>query len=178
MVYMLLTDGFEETEAILPLDLLRRAKINIKTVSIGSSGTVTGSHGISVIADIHADDATEKIDMLILPGGMPGTTNLDNSPLVHAMIDRAEKDNAFIAAICAAPLILGKRGMLSGKEAVCYPGYENLLTGARISEKKVVRDGRFITAAGAGAAAQFAFELIGALLTPAHAEKIKESILA
>ena len=177
MVYILLAEGFEEAEAIFPLDLLRRAEIDVKTVGIGASKIITGSHGIPVIADISADGATDKIDMLILPGGMPGTTNLDISPDVNLLIDRTIKDGGFIAAICAAPSILGKRGLLKGKEAVCYPGFEKWLHGARISEKSVVRDDRIITAAGAGVAAQFGFELISALLSPETADKIKAAIL-
>lgn len=178
MVYMLLADGFEEIEAIAPLDLLRRANIKVQTVGISESKTVTGAHDITLAADILIEDAKEQIDMLILPGGMPGTTNLDKSSAVHAMIDRAMDEGAFIAAICAAPSILGKRGLLSGLEAICYPGFEQTLTGAKVSCHKIVRDQKFITAAGAGVALEFGLELIEALRTPDDAAHIRSAILA
>lgn len=176
MVYMLLADGFEEIEAIAPLDLLRRAGVAVRTVSIGQSKTVTGSHQIPVVADLYIDEATERVDMLILPGGMPGTTNLDRSSKVQALIDRALSEGAYIAAICAAPSILGKRGLLAGREATSYPSYQSTLAGAKISGAKVVRDGKFITAVGAGVAVDFGLALIEALQTPGAAAQIKAAI--
>jgi len=163
MVYMFLADGFEEVEALTPLDLLRRAGAEIKTVGIGKK-VITGAHGISVYADI-IDSELESLDaeMIILPGGMPGTANLEASEVVMAAISRAVKNDAYIAAICAAPSILGKLGLLEGKKAVCYPGFEDSLKGAEIPIDGVVDDGKIITAAGMGVAYNFGLKLITAL---------------
>lgn len=178
MVYLLLADGFEEIEAIAPLDLLRRAGIDVKTVGTGGSKTVTGSHNIAVVADILIDEAVERMEMLILPGGLSGTTNLENSSKVQALIDRAMAEGAYIAAICAAPSILGKRGLLYGREAISYPTFQKTLAGAKISGRKVVRDQKFITAAGAGVALDFGLALVEALRTPEAAAQIKSAIQA
>ena len=123
MTYIFLAEGFEEIEALTPLDLLRRAGVDVKTVGIGGK-RVVGSHGIAVEADIDENEVSGPLDMIILPGGMPGTKNLMASETVMTAIHHAVQENAFIAAICAAPMILGKLGMLKGAEAVCYPGFE------------------------------------------------------
>ena len=162
MIYLLLADGFEETEALVPLDLLRRAKLDVKTVGI-TGKTVTGSHGIAVAADIPPRDAKEKIDALILPGGMPGTKNLDASRDVDRLIEKTISDGGRLAAICAAPLVLGRRGLLSGKRAVCFPGFENELTGSTVTKNRVETDGNVTTAVGMGAAYEFGLELIACL---------------
>jgi 4-methyl-5(b-hydroxyethyl)-thiazole monophosphate biosynthesis len=163
MIYMFLANGFEEIEALCPLDLLRRAGLEVTTVGIGGD-SICGSHGITVNADIPEGlFADAKPDMIILPGGMPGSKNLDASRTVDTALKVAVRNNAYIAAICAAPFILGKRGLLEGKEAICYPGFEKELTGARISDKKVVRDGNIITAAGMGVALEFGLALVAAL---------------
>lgn len=178
MIYMFLANGFEESEAIVPLDILRRAGLEVTTVGIGGDAVV-GSHGIRVGADIpdmFYRDA--RPDMIILPGGMPGTNNLDASPIVDAAIRAADRCGAYICAICAAPSILGKRGFLEGKEAICYPGFEKYLKGARISDKKVVTDGKIITAAGMGVAAEFGLALVTALKGFDEAMRIKTSIRA
>ena len=180
MIYMFLAEGFEETEALAPLDLLRRAGLEVVTVGVGGKNVV-GAHGIPVLADIadkELDIGACPIEAVILPGGMPGTLNLDASEKVHMAVDAAVGSGAIIAAICAAPLILGQKGLLSGKEAICYPGFEDKLKGARISEKKVVRDGNVITAKGMGAAVEFGLELISALQDPEAADKIKSAIMA
>lgn len=177
MVYLLLADGFEEIEALAPVDVLRRAGVEIKTVGV-TGKTVYGAHGIAVEADMLPAQASESMDMLILPGGMPGTDNLDASPDVAILLDRALSSGAYIAAICAAPKILGQRGLLAGKRAVCYPGYEELLTGADICHDSVVTDGRFITARGAGVALDFAFELTSLLTSPEKAASIRSAMIA
>ena len=130
MIYLFLADGFEEIEALCVLDFLRRAGVETKTVGI-SGKTATGSHKIPVICDVEASNLTgnEDFDMIILPGGLPGATNLDESPLVNKFIEKAVSQDKFIAAICAAPFILGKRGILNGKRACCYPGFEDQLIG-------------------------------------------------
>ena len=176
MVYLFLANGFEEIEALCPLDLLRRAGVEVTTVGIGGE-MIRGSHGITVQADMpdtmFADTAPE---MVILPGGMPGSKNLDASRVVDAALRVAARKNAYIAAICAAPFILGKRGLLSGKEAICYPGFEHELAGARISTEKVVRDGNIITAAGMGVALDFGLELVKVLKGAAAADQLKAAI--
>ena len=178
MIYMFLANGFEEVEALCPLDLLRRAGLDVKTVGVGGK-QITGSHGITVVADLcecEFNDADSTA--VILPGGMPGTTNLDASPVVHRALDCAHKNGALIAAICAAPMILGKRGDLRGKEAICYPGFEKYLDGATVSSKKVAVDGRIITAAGMGAALDFGLALVSALCSPEKADELRHAVIA
>ncbi len=180
MIYMFLADGFEEVEALCPLDILRRAGLEVTTVGVGGKDMISGAHGIVVQADIpdilYRDSAP---DMIILPGGMPGSTNLDESKTVDAALKVAHKKGAYICAICAAPLVLGKRGYLEGKRAVCYPGFEELLTGATIAEgETVVRDGNIITAKGMGVALEFGLELVRALKDDETAARIKASVFA
>lgn len=163
MVYIFLADGFEECEALVPLDILRRGGIKVNTVGIGGK-TVTGAHGITVTADIAENDAvTDNIDAVILPGGMPGTLNLEKSETVQQFIDFAAEKGALLCAICAAPSILGHKGLLNGKKATCFSGFEKDLAGATISDVKAVTDGNVITACGAGAAFEFGFEILTAL---------------
>ncbi len=178
MIYMFLANGFEEVEALCPLDLLRRAGLEVKTVGIGSD-IITGSHGITVHADIpDVMYRDSKPEMVILPGGSVGTKNLDASRVVDSALVAAKNSGGFICAICAAPSVLGKRGLLRGKHAICYPGFEKYLDGAIISDKRVVRDGNIITAAGMGVSMNFGFELIRALKGDAAAEDIKKAVLA
>ncbi len=179
MVYMFLANGFEEVEALCPLDLLRRAGVEVTTLGVGGE-SVVGAHGIVVSADMpeimYRDSSPE---MIILPGGMPGAENLDNSRIVDAAVRAASKNGAYLAAICAAPMILGKRGVLSGKRAVCFPGFEKYLDGAEIEhEKTVVRDGNIITAKGMGAAFEFGLALVEALKGKDVAERIRASVFA
>jgi 4-methyl-5(b-hydroxyethyl)-thiazole monophosphate biosynthesis len=180
MIYMFLADGFEEVEALCPLDILRRAGLEVTTVGVGGKDTVRGSHGIVVqadIPDVMFRDA--KPDMIILPGGMPGSDNLDKSRIVDAAVRAAYKNGAFLAAICAAPLVLGHRGVLQGKRAVCFPGFEDELVGANIdTENTVVRDGNVVTAKGMGAAFDFGLELVKCLCNAEVADSIKRSVFA
>lgn len=180
MIYMFLADGFEEVEALCPLDLLRRAGLEVTTVGIGGKETVTGSHGITVHADIpDVMFRDSDPDMIILPGGMPGSKNLDESRVVDAALKIASKKGAYLCAICAAPMALGKRGYLEGKKAICYPGFEQYLTGAEVSETEgVVRDGNVITAKGMGVALEFGLELVRVMKDGDTADKIKASIFA
>lgn len=178
MVYMFLAEGFEEIEALCPLDLLRRAGVEVKTLGIGSK-TVCGAHGISVIADITDTEMQGfNAEMIILPGGMPGTLNLDASATVHKAIDAATQSGSYIAAICAAPSILGTLGLLRGKEAICYPGFEEKLLGAKISENRVVVDGKIITAAGMGVALEFGLLLVELLCGKEKAEALRKGVIA
>ncbi len=180
MVYMFLAEGFEEVEALAPLDLLRRAKVDIITVGVGGRD-ICGAHGIWVKADMADSDLDVwqiKPDMVILPGGMPGTLNLDNSKTVHKAIDRALECDGYLAAICAAPSVLGKRGLLKGKNAICYPGFEDKLEGAIISDKRVVTDQKIVTAAGMGVAVEFGLELVELLCGKELADNIRYAVIA
>ena len=128
MIYCFLADGFEEMEALCPVDILRRGGCEVVTVGVGEE-IITGSHGISVCTDI-TDSETElddKVEMIILPGGMPGTLNLEKNLNVQRAIDHCSQNNKFIAAICAAPSILGHKGLLKGREAICFPGFKQSL---------------------------------------------------
>ncbi len=155
MVYMFLANGFEETEAIGCLDVLRRAEIDVKTVGI-SGKNITGSHGVTVVADMEADDVdTDNIDGVILPGGMPGTTNLQADERVINAVEYCAENGKLVAAICAAPMIFGELGILKDKMAVCYPGFEEHLEGAKIEDSFVAIDGNVITGKGAGASMLF-----------------------
>ena len=177
MVYIFLADGFEELEALSPVDVLRRAGIPVTTVGVGAR-TVTGSHGIPVTCDTTAGEAAPfgEMEMIILPGGMPGTTNLENSPIVQGALDQAAETGAWICAICAAPSVLGHKGLLRGKQAVCFPGFEEPLEGAALSGENVCVDGRIVTAKGAGVALEFALTLVSCLKGDAAARKIKETM--
>ena len=160
MVYMVLADGFEEIEAIEPLDILRRGGVNIKTMSISDTKTVKGAHGIEVNADIVLDEFNlDDMEMVILPGGM-GHELLDASNEVHAILNYAVAHKKYIAAICASPSILGKKMILSGKKATCYPGFEKYCYDAVMTNAKAVTDGLIITGKGPGAAADFGFMLL------------------
>lgn len=179
MVYMFLAEGFEEIEALCPLDLLRRAGVEVRTVGVGGIDIVSGSHGIAVKTDMKDSDFIyDEVDMVILPGGMPGTLNLEASEVVMSALDRAFGEGKFVCAICAAPSVLGKKGFLCGKEATCYPGFEKYLEGAKISSKKVVRDGNIITGAGMGVALDFGLELVSALLGEDKAKEIRSAVIA
>lgn len=173
MVYVLLADGFEEVEAIEPIDILKRGGVDVTTVGV-TGKVVTGAHKIPVTADIKINEVNpEDMELLMLPGGA-GHELLDASNEVHALINYAVSNNLYISAICAAPSILGKKQMLDGKNAVCFPGYEKYLYGAVISDKKAVTDGKIITAKGAGAAAEFGFSMLTVLKDKETADKIKE----
>ena len=176
-VFIFLATGFEEIEAIAPIDIFRRANLDVVTVSISDTKYVIGAHGISVAADVLlADTDFRSADLLFLPGGMPGTKNLDASEVLKQLISVQLDKNKPVAAICAAPSILGKMGLLSGKEAVCFPGFENQLTGAMLSENKIVKSGIIHTAKGAGVAIQFALSLVAELKSQAEADRIANSI--
>lgn len=175
-VYVLLADGFEEIEALTPVDILRRAQIEVITVSVKNDRTVTGAHGIPVIADtVITDVEPDDVTVLMLPGGA-GHELLDASNEVHYLINEAVTRGQYIAAICAAPSILGKKMILSGKSATCFPGYEKYLYGADVSADKVVVDDKIITAKGAGAAAEFGFKITELLLDKKTADSLKEQM--
>ena len=178
MVYVFLADGFEEIEALTPVDLLRRAGVAVTTLGVGGKREIKGAHGITVLADApDTDFADEAPTMVVLPGGMPGASNLDASPAVAAALSKAAACGGFLAAICAAPMVLGHKGYLAGKTATCYPGFESELKGARAKRAPVVRDGNVITGAGMGVAAEFALALVEALCGRDKAAALAKGIL-
>ena len=163
MIYVFLSDDFEEIEALAPVDILRRGGCDVKTVGVGGK-TAVGSHKIPVVCDITAQEAvTDGLEGIILPGGMPGTINLEKSGVVQRFIDFATENGLYIGAICAAPSILGHKGLLRGKKATCFPGFEKELDGAEFLDLPVVTDGKITTACGAGAAFDFGFRLLSEL---------------
>ncbi len=177
MIYIFLADGFEETEAIAPIDMLRRAELDVVTVGI-KNDAVKSSHGVPVLCDMTdmQVELDERLEMIVLPGGMPGTLNIEANPVVQSSIDYCVKNDIPIGAICAAPSILGKKGLLKGKEAICFPGFEKFLEGAKLSDKKVVTDGIFTTAAGAGVAIEFGLELVRVLCGSESSESVRKAV--
>ena len=177
MVYCFLADGFEEVEAIAPVDMLRRAGIEVKTVGV-TGDVIDGRHGIKVITDVDIRNIVldGSLEAVILPGGLPGATNLEESKGVQEAIDYANANGKYICAICAAPQILGHKGFLKGRQAIAYPGFENELEGAVISEEYVVLDGNIITAKGAGVATEFGLKIVSVLKSEALAAEIGKAI--
>lgn len=179
MVYVMLADGFEEIEALTPVDVLRRVSIEVSTVSISDSKTVTGAHNIPVIADLVIEQADlSGADMIILPGGMPGATNLYKNTALEKAIGKRVEQNKWTAAICASPMILGRRGYLKGKEAVCFPGFEKDLQGAVIKNSRVVVSKPFITSKGPGTSLEFAFAIVSVLKDENTAHSLRSSMQA
>ena len=178
MVYLFLADGFEEIEALYTLDLLRRANIDVLTVGV-TGKVANGSHKIPVVCDIDCASLpyNSDFDMIILPGGMPGSTNLDKAECVEKYIKLALKNDKLICAMCAAPFILGKRGILKGKRATCFPGFENQLEGATVVDAGVVRDGNIITGRAMGSAHEFALTILEALQGKEAADKMRKTII-
>ena len=177
-VYIFLANGFEEIEGLTVVDLLRRAQIDIQMVSIEESIHVTGSHNITVKADCLFKDAKiDEADMLVLPGGMPGTINLLHYAGLVQKIKEFHKNKKLLAAICAAPSVLGACGVLTGKKACCYPGFEEKLLGASIQSQPVVQDENVITGRGMGVANDFALKIIEVLCGKEKACEVKESVL-
>lgn len=177
-VSIFLAEGFEEVEALTPADLLRRAGAEVTLVSVTDKREVAGSHGIVITADqmFDAMDFTDT-ELLILPGGMPGTLHLKEcGPLLELLKDFNEKGRK-LAAICAAPTVLGAAGILNGKKATCYPGMEDGLTGAQAADERVVVDGNITTSRGVGTAIPFALSLTAQLFDSEKAEHIRSSIV-
>ena len=160
MFYIFLADGFEEIEALCPYDILLRADIPVKTVSINETTLVTGTHGIKVHADITLCEMEKDFDGIMLPGGLPGADNLNACEKVQESLAKADAEGKLISAICAAPYILGQAGLLKDKHATCFPGFEDKLTGAILSPEKVVCDTNIITAKGMGVAFDFGLAIV------------------
>lgn len=177
-ILLFLAEGFEEIEAVAPIDVFRRAGIDVTTVSVSDKLTVTGAHGIGVNADVIFEKADLSGDFLIyLPGGMPGTTNLDNHTGLKNLIEKQAAKGATIAAICAAPSILGKMGLLKEKEAICYPGFESFLTDAKISSSTIVKSGNILTAKGPGVAIPFALKIVEELKGKDTAQQVANGMI-
>ena len=178
--FIFLAEGFEEIEAITVIDLLRRAGIPVKTVSITTSLQVTGAHGVTVTSDLIFDNTLfTDAEWLILPGGMPGATNLfEFAPLQGLLKAQAESKNGRIAAICASPaVVLGQLGLLKGESATCYPGFENLIEDAEIVDAPVVKSGKFVLGNGPANAMVWALAIISETISSQEANKVANGLL-
>lgn len=163
-VFIFLAEGFEEIEAISIIDVLRRGDVDVTVVSVSKGMEVKGAHGISVNADIlFSDTDFSQAEMLILPGGMPGSNNLNSHKELKELISVHFEKGKRLAAICAAPIVLGGLGILKGKKTTCYPGFESQLTGAEITNEPVVQDGTIITGRGPGFAVDFGLKIVSEL---------------
>ena len=173
-----LAEGFEESEALLPLDILRRGGLDAITVSVTSDRIVKSSHGVQVVADaLISEISVEDVQMIILPGGLPGATNLDECQSLDKMImDFASKGKS-LAAICAAPMVYGKRGLLRGKKATCYPGFDKYLDGAEYTGVLVECVDNFILGKGPAAAAEFGFAILEKLAGREKANEVRKGML-
>ena len=175
-VITVLAPGFEETEAVTFIDLLRRAGVTVTVLGL-ESPAVTGSHHITVTADKTLKELSGPFDGIVLPGGMPGAKNLADSPALLDLVRATHGRGALCAAICAAPIVFGKAGILQGFTATCYPGYEKDLTGATVVDKPVVCDRNVITSRGVGTAIAFGLALIAYLSDSGAADKVRRAIL-
>lgn len=178
MIYVFLAEGFEDIEALAPVDILRRAGLEVETVSITDEIVVRSAHGVGVVADrtlaeIDFDDA----ELMFLPGGLPGATNLDACQELREGLTGHFKAGRPIAAICAAPLVLGRLGILEGRRATCYPGFEGELKGADYTAALVEQDGQFITGKGPGAAMELGYVLVELLKDKQTADALREGMM-
>ncbi len=178
MIYVFLAEGFEEMEAIAPIDMLRRCGLEVVTAGIGGNA-IKGAHGITVLTDTEDKNIVldDNLQMIILPGGMPGTVNLEKSEYVQKALSFCIEKNIYIAAICAAPSILGHKNYLRGKKATCYTGYEPELVDAEVTGEAVVADGNIITARGAGVSAEFGLKLVEILISEERSKLLGDSML-
>ena len=177
MVYMLLGTGFEETEAIAPLDLLRRAGVEVKTVGLNGK-VIYGSHGIGVEADMESSDVDFKdLEMIILPGGLGGVTSIRGCQAAMEAVRKAWEEGKYTAAICAGPTVLADLGITDRKKATCYPGCEGQMGSAIMVNAAAVTDGKLITGTSAGCAVPFGLALIAALKGQDEAERIAKQIV-
>ena len=177
MVIVLLADGFEEIEALTPVDVLRRVGLDVKTVGMNGK-IVCGSHSIPVICDLVPEEVElSAVSLAIFPGGMPGAENLNSHPFTDKVIEAVTRNGGRLAAICAAPLVFGRRGLLAGKRATCYPGFEGELVGALLEDRGVVTDGNITTAKGMGVSLKFAEELVALTLGEERARDISVAVM-
>ena len=177
-VLLFFANGTEEIEALTVVDILRRAGADVTIAGVGGK-SLTGSHDIHITADVDAVElASFDYDMVVVPGGLPGTTHLDESNVVDQALKSVSEKGGYLAAICAAPLVLGKRGYLIGKNATCYPGFESYLEGAKLPGTRVCVDGNVITGAGMGAALDFALALTAVLFGEEKATSLRSAVIA
>lgn len=179
MIYCFIADGSEEIEAITTVDILRRAGIDVRTVSVNENdgNTVLGSHNIKIICDLTVSETeTDKLEGVILPGGMPGTLNLEKSDRVKELVRYCADNKLYTFAICAAPSVLGHMGILKGRRATCYPGFEGELIGAEYVNEPAVRDGKVITSKGPGCTVDFAMMIVEALKGEEVMNKLRDSM--
>ncbi len=175
---VLLADGFEEIEGLTVVDILRRASIYVDTISVTEDYMIHGAHGINVqTEDLFGEVDFAEFDMVVLPGGMPGTANLDRHAGAKRVVKEFAENGKYVAAICAAPSILGGLGLLKGKRAACYPSVEDKLSGAVIMKTPVVLDGNIITSRGMGTALDFALTLVEVLAGKSKASEIAASVI-
>ena len=176
-VYQFMADGFEEIEALIPVDVLRRGGVDIKTVSIMGRLEVESAHGVTIKADMLFEDADlSDADLLMLPGGMPGASNLDAHEGVKAALVKQAEAGKKVSAICAAPFVLGKLGILKGKRATCYPGFEQYLEGATYTAALFTIDGNIITGEGPAATFPYAYAILEMFADKQTVENIKEGM--
>ena len=177
-VYVFLAEGFEEVEALTPVDVFRRGGVEVKTVSITDSLEVKGAHGVVVLADttLGAADCSDA-DLLLLPGGMPGAANLNNCSPLKQLLARHHGKGGKLAAICAAPLVFGGLGLLRGRRATCYPGFEKYLEGATYTHELCTKDGNITTGEGPAASFLFAYTLLEELTDRASVDAIAEGMM-
>ncbi len=178
-IYLFMADGFEDVEALAVVDILRRAGLTVKTVSVSGHQEVTSAHGVTVKADMlfEYNAINQDAKMLVLPGGLPGATNLAEHEALCRLIQESNEKGCLLAAICAAPMVYGKLGLLKGKKATCYPGFDRFLEGAMYTGEMVEEDDNFITGKGPGAAFDFAFALVTRLVGKAKADEVKAGML-
>ncbi len=164
MFYLFMADGTEEVEAIATLDVMRRAGIEVKTAGVGSD-VICGSHGIKITCDMAACETVleDSLEGVVIPGGMPGTVNLENDKFVIDAVKYCADNSKLLCAICAAPSVFGHLGLLEGKKAVCFPGFEQELKGCEVAQSFVCTDGNIITAKGMGSAVDFGLEIVAAV---------------
>ncbi|MCR5644001.1 MAG: DJ-1/PfpI family protein [Prevotella sp.] len=178
MIYVFLATGFEDIEALAPVDILRRAGLPVETVSITGNLIVESAHGVGVKADTHIQDIDfEEADMIVLPGGLPGATNLDACEPLKEGIMKLYDEGKPLAAICAAPQVFGHLGILSGMKATCYPGVESHLRNAEYTGALVEVDGQFITGKGPAAAFEFGYQIVEFFLGPDAAEPLRQGMI-
>ncbi len=171
-------NGFEEVEAITPVDVLRRAGCEVVTVSVTGKKEVTSTRGLTVLADkLYAEADYEMADVILLPGGQPGSDNLNQHEGLRKQIKAFHGQGKIIAAICAAPLVLGGAGVLKGKRVTCYPGVESLLTGATCTGNEVEVDDNLITGKGPGVALKFSLTLVEKLVGKGKADELRSAMI-
>ncbi|MCR4921337.1 MAG: DJ-1/PfpI family protein [Bacteroidaceae bacterium] len=178
MIYVFLAEGFEDIEAIAPVDIMRRAGLPVETVSVTGNRVVTSAHGVGFVADrLFEEVSIEDAELLVLPGGMPGATNLYACEPLRRAILTHHAAGRMLAAICAAPLVYGRMGLLRGVNATCYPGFESELQGATCTGALVEQDGQFVTAKGPGAAMEFGYALASLFVDSSIVEGLRSGMI-